>query len=143
MEARTRTDRKAWGCLVSCLGILLVGVSPAPADDCNGNGIPDECDLTCVGDCDVYPGCGQGLDCQPDGIPDECQLGQMVDLFYDHSFAQIAWRADERAEAIAVLESVPQEHPQRVRPHGRMNEVTETKEQPAGGREAPALLVGD
>ena len=43
-------------------------------DDCNGNGIPDECDLTCAGDCDVYPGCGQSLDCQPDGIPDECQL---------------------------------------------------------------------
>ena len=41
MEARTRTDRKARGCLVSCLGILLVGVSPAPADDCNGNGIDD------------------------------------------------------------------------------------------------------
>ena len=55
------------------------------SDDCNGNGIPDECD---VAD-------GTSEDCQPDGIPDECQLGQTVDLFYDHGFAQIAWRADE------------------------------------------------
>ena len=43
-------------------------------DDCNGNGIPDECDLSCAGDCTDYPECGQSLDCQPDGIPDECQL---------------------------------------------------------------------
>ncbi|MFH1745972.1 MAG: S8 family serine peptidase, partial [Planctomycetota bacterium] len=33
-------------------------------NDCNNNGIPDECDI------------GNGsADCQPDGIPDECQLG--------------------------------------------------------------------
>ena len=43
-------------------------------DDCNGNGIPDECDLTCTGGCGVYPDCGQSTDCQPDGIPDDCQL---------------------------------------------------------------------
>jgi hypothetical protein len=74
-----------------------------PADDCNNNGIPDECDADCDGngvpdDCDIangtWPDCqpngipdvcdvdptdpdGNGLvseDCQPDGIPDECQL---------------------------------------------------------------------
>ena len=42
MEARTRISRKVWGCsVVACLGILLVGASPARADDCNGNGIDD------------------------------------------------------------------------------------------------------
>ncbi|MHC5109458.1 MAG: PA14 domain-containing protein [Planctomycetota bacterium] len=42
--------------------------------DCNANGIPDDCDLTCDGDCNVYPQCGQGSDCQSDDIPDDCQL---------------------------------------------------------------------
>ena len=80
-------------------------VYPAVADmgayesaaDCNGDGVPDACNLDCGpagGACDV-PGCGgsddcQGnavpdecdiaegtsLDCQPDGIPDECQLAE-------------------------------------------------------------------
>ena len=42
--------------------------------DCNWNGIPDECDLTCADGCDIYPDCGQSEDCQGDGFPDECQL---------------------------------------------------------------------
>jgi hypothetical protein len=74
-----------------------------PADDCNNNGIPDECDADCDGngipdECDItdgtWPDCnsngipdvcdvdpadpdGDGLvseDCQPNGIPDECDL---------------------------------------------------------------------
>ncbi len=43
--------------------------------DCNGNGIPDECDIDCGepgGPCDV-PGCGQSEDCDGNGIPDECE----------------------------------------------------------------------
>ena len=36
----------------------------APPNDCNGNGIPDECDIAS----------GQSQDCQWDGVPDECQL---------------------------------------------------------------------
>jgi hypothetical protein len=46
--------------------------------DCNGNGIPDECDLDCGepgGPCDV-PGCGQSDDCQPNEIPDECDVAE-------------------------------------------------------------------
>ena|GEM_PF-970998 len=44
--------------------------------DCNGNGIPDECDIDCGppgGDCDVT-GCGESDDCNTNGIPDECDL---------------------------------------------------------------------
>ncbi len=57
------------------------------APDCNGNGIPDACDLArCDGsvwcaDCndnDILDSCdiasGASCDCQADGIPDECQL---------------------------------------------------------------------
>ncbi|MGB2985633.1 MAG: hypothetical protein WBE26_07090, partial [Phycisphaerae bacterium] len=43
--------------------------------DCNGNGIPDECDVDCGepgGPCDI-PGCGGSLDCNDNTIPDECE----------------------------------------------------------------------
>ena len=43
-------------------------------EDCNDNGIPDECDLDCGttdGPCDI-DGCGQSQDNNGDGIPDEC-----------------------------------------------------------------------
>lgn len=49
--------------------------------DCNGNGLPDECDLECSalgGSCDL-PGCGESLDCQPNGFPDECDIADCVD----------------------------------------------------------------
>ncbi len=42
--------------------------------DCNGNAIPDECDIDCGGiggPCDV-DGCGDSDDINGDGIPDEC-----------------------------------------------------------------------
>ncbi len=45
--------------------------------DCNNNGIPDECDISCGplgGPCDV-PGCGQSADSNSNGIPDECEFG--------------------------------------------------------------------
>ncbi|MCH9002368.1 MAG: hypothetical protein IIC02_07320, partial [Planctomycetes bacterium] len=43
---------------------------------CNGNGIPDECDIDCGppgGACDL-PGCGQSEDCNSDGEPDDCEV---------------------------------------------------------------------
>lgn len=43
--------------------------------DCNGNGIPDTCDVGCGapgGLCDV-PGCGQSKDCNGNKLPDECE----------------------------------------------------------------------
>ncbi|MHC4698111.1 MAG: DUF7948 domain-containing protein [Planctomycetota bacterium] len=42
--------------------------------DCNANGIPDACDLSCGttgGDCDIA-GCGLSDDCNGNSIPDEC-----------------------------------------------------------------------
>ena len=37
---------------------------PCDGPDCNGNGVPDNCDV----------GTGTSHDCQPNGIPDECEL---------------------------------------------------------------------
>ena len=56
------------------------GVGPAPIIDiglyeyfdCNGNGIYDACDLTCIPPCDV-PGCGLSADCNANLIPDSCE----------------------------------------------------------------------
>ena len=56
--------------------VVSAGAVPLQADDCNGNGIPDECDIDCGpsgGPCDV-PGCGESEDCNSDGIPDECRV---------------------------------------------------------------------
>ncbi len=52
--------------------------------DCNGNGIPDACDIDCGpagGACDL-PGCGQSADCNTNGVPDECDIasGTSLDL---------------------------------------------------------------
>jgi len=44
--------------------------------DCDGNGIDDQCDLSCGlagGPCDV-PGCGTAGDCDGNGVPDACDL---------------------------------------------------------------------
>jgi len=42
--------------------------------DCNGNSIPDECDLSCDNPgCSSYPGCGQSQNCNGNNIPDECE----------------------------------------------------------------------
>ncbi len=55
-------------------GESFIGFRVALAQDCNGNGIPDECDISCGdtgGPCDVL-GCGESDDTNNDGIPDEC-----------------------------------------------------------------------
>lgn len=46
-------------------------------EDCNSNGVPDDCDLTCVNTCGLqYPdACGRSSDCNTNGVPDECELG--------------------------------------------------------------------
>jgi hypothetical protein len=42
--------------------------------DCNGNSIPDECDVDCSSPgCSTYPGCGGSQDCNANGVPDECE----------------------------------------------------------------------
>ncbi|MBI4717001.1 MAG: hypothetical protein HY763_04295 [Planctomycetes bacterium] len=40
--------------------------------DCNGNGVPDSCDLDCAA-ADCAPPCGGSVDCDANGMPDECQ----------------------------------------------------------------------
>ena len=45
--------------------------------DCNANGIPDTCDLSCEGfdaACASFPGCGGSLDADASGSPDECNV---------------------------------------------------------------------
>ena len=51
------------------------GFRIAGLEDCNENGIPDECDLDCTtgGRCNV-PGCGLATDCFAEGILDECSI---------------------------------------------------------------------
>jgi len=44
------------------------------ADDCNGNGISDECDISCESPGCNVPGCGTSSDCDGNGVPDECQF---------------------------------------------------------------------
>ncbi len=56
--------------------------------DCNGNGLPDQCDLSCgvpTGPCDV-PGCGGSQDCDwegkgSNGVPDECDIANCSGFF--------------------------------------------------------------
>ncbi|UCF34760.1 MAG: FG-GAP repeat protein [Phycisphaerales bacterium] len=73
MSMRTKTIGAPRLLLV---GLLLGLASHATAQDCQPNGIPDECDIDCGppgGPCDV-PGCGQSADCNDDGVPDECEI---------------------------------------------------------------------
>ncbi len=40
--------------------------------DCNGNTVPDACDLDC-GRTECVPPCGQSTDCDANNVPDECE----------------------------------------------------------------------
>ncbi|HUN81289.1 MAG TPA: FG-GAP-like repeat-containing protein [Phycisphaerae bacterium] len=63
-----------------------MSASSSLAQDCNGNGIPDACDISCGtpgGPCDV-PGCGTRSDCNSNGIPDDCEVpGTQSSLDFD------------------------------------------------------------
>ncbi len=49
--------------------------------DCNTNGIPDACDLSCEAwDCAAFAGCGQSQDCNTNGVPDECDIANHASL---------------------------------------------------------------
>ena len=57
-------------------------VADGTSDDCNTNGIPDECERDCNGngrpdDCDIAAGTSE--DCNLNGWPDECELGGTED----------------------------------------------------------------
>ncbi|MCK4658556.1 MAG: hypothetical protein KAV82_03455 [Phycisphaerae bacterium] len=52
-------------------------ISSGTSQDCNGNGIPDECERDCnanavADECDIAA--GTSVDCNNNGIPDECDL---------------------------------------------------------------------
>ena len=52
---------------------LFVGAASAQ-EDCNDNGIPDECDISCFPEgCDEFERCGLAPDCNGNEIPDECE----------------------------------------------------------------------
>jgi hypothetical protein len=68
--------------------------------DCNGNGVPDFCDIaygdsqdcnnnTIPDECDIAN--GTSLDCQGDGIPDECQLSGGLGLQIDDGSSENNW----------------------------------------------------
>ena len=65
--------------------VRAVSAADPPPNDCNGNGVPDECDIAdgtsedCNGnglpdECDVPPLGDYSLDCNGNLIPDECEL---------------------------------------------------------------------
>lgn len=45
---------------------------PDCQNDGAGNGIPDDCDISCSASPDCSEGCGTSFDCNSNGIPDEC-----------------------------------------------------------------------
>ncbi len=52
-------------------------VASETSEDCNGNGVPDECEADCDGDgtpddCEISS--GESADCDADGIPDGCAI---------------------------------------------------------------------
>ncbi len=79
-------------------GIFLAEPAPLHGQDCNNNGVPDECDIDCGpsgGSCD-FPGCGTVSDCNNDGVPDDCQIaGDAVLLYEDFegTFPSEGWSA--------------------------------------------------
>lgn len=59
----------------SLQGDAIACLSTITPRDCNANGVPDDCDVTCDypgGPCDVA-GCGTASDCNANWVPDECE----------------------------------------------------------------------
>jgi predicted outer membrane repeat protein len=68
--------------LILAMGVVFWGDRALFAQDCNGNGVLDACDIDCGepgGPCDVE-GCGQSSDCNGNGIPDDCEPDIYVDV---------------------------------------------------------------
>ncbi|MBI4717761.1 MAG: hypothetical protein HY763_08165, partial [Planctomycetes bacterium] len=56
------------------LAAVTIGPAPTGPQDCNNNGLDDLCDLDCnLPGCNV-PGCGLGIDCNGNAVPDTCEL---------------------------------------------------------------------
>jgi hypothetical protein len=77
--------------------------------DCNANGIPDTCDLSCDGfdaACAAVPACGGSLDADASGLPDECDVVVPGNSPPDCSAAAaspaLLLRADHRFREVAV-----------------------------------------
>ena|GEM_PF-4370958 len=78
-SAETRASQESTPVAESALEAAPGSVSDLDAsaelsDDCNTNGIPDECDLSCAGECQLQPECGGSTDCDSSGVPDACEL---------------------------------------------------------------------
>ncbi|MCH7839135.1 MAG: hypothetical protein IID38_02720 [Planctomycetes bacterium] len=89
---------------------------------CNGNGIPDECDIDCGppgGACD-RPGCGQSEDCNGNGEPDDCEVDTDNDGVIDDCDACL----DSDLAKLIVLEECPTGVPNELLDDGcTMNDV--------------------
>jgi len=70
--------------------VRAIAAGVAPPNDCNANGVPDECDIAsgtsgdCNGngipdECDVPPLGSASLDCNANRIPDECEVASGED----------------------------------------------------------------
>ncbi len=89
-----------------------------PMTDCNGNGIPDECDLDCAATVDVtgelcsllFPACGGSTDSDGDGVMDECEApvpavstwGMLAMVLLTMTAGTIAFRGRAKRGAAAL-----------------------------------------
>lgn len=85
-QSRGRPGMGSVPSLVLFLVVSAVSWSVVGAEDCNTNGIDDDCDISCGtagGPCDV-PGCGTAMDCDSNGVPDSCDIASGAwDLNHD------------------------------------------------------------
>jgi hypothetical protein len=66
-----------WSIIATCAGGSIT--------DCNGNGIDDSCDVSCMYPGCGVPGCGQRPDCNHNGVPDECDLASGASADCNHN----------------------------------------------------------
>ncbi len=60
--------------VAALVGVAVFAGTSLAQEDCNNNGIPDECDISCAPEgCDEFERCGMAPDCDGNGIPDECE----------------------------------------------------------------------
>jgi len=62
--------------ILACMTAFVVACcsSAYSQQDCNGNDIPDTCEIDCNAPGCAIPGCGTNPDCNSNGVPDACDL---------------------------------------------------------------------
>jgi hypothetical protein len=84
--------------------LVCYNCGPPIDNDCNGNSIDDACDVDCEAPAGCGPFCGQSNDCDFNGVPDECSHRMGPDLSGVDKNRFISFRPgyDEGSTAIRV-----------------------------------------